>query len=438
MLLSPRLRRAVLLSTAAVGSACLTLGVGVSAPLASAVPVSPVASVVPVTSVAPAALSAAVPGAVPVADPPTPEEVEQARQAAAAAAAAATAAQAQLDAAQAQLDALATQANAALERYQVAKEARDAAVQEEAAQRQRLAQAEIDLAQGKKDLGQWASQAYRGGGTLQEYSGMVTMLQEGATDDAASALASVKRIGDGRSNAVEEYAAAQRIQADATTRAADAAAQARAHADEAVLAKEQSDRLVQEQRVQVEALATLQASLTGTATSEQQKASNLATARAAADSMARAATASGLIGAVGDCTGASTTSYGNGLIPRSALCPLWGASSHVLRADAANGFNQLSQAYAQQFGVPISVTDSYRTLAGQIDVAARKPGLAAKPGTSRHGLGIAVDLGGGVQNFGSPQFLWLKRNAALYGWLHPAWAEDRGGQFEPWHWEFQG
>ncbi|WP_208971488.1 D-alanyl-D-alanine carboxypeptidase family protein [Kineococcus rubinsiae] len=430
MLLSPRLRHAVLLTTAAVGSACLTLGVGAHVPAASAATVAPVALT--------AAVPAAVPVAVPVVDPPTPEQVEQARQAAAAAAAAAVQAQAQLTAAQAQLDALATQANAALERYQVAKEGKEAAEREEAAQRQRLAQAEVDLAQGKKDLGQWASQAYRGGGTLQEYSGMVTMLQEGATDDAASALASVKRIGDGRNNAVEEYAAAQRIQADATTRAAAAAAQARAHADEAVLAKEQSDRLVAEQRAQVAALAVLQASATGTASSEQERATNLATARAAADAMAAAATAQGLIGAVGDCTGASTTGYGNGLIPRSALCPLWGASSHVLRADAANAFNQLSQAYAQAFGTPLSVTDSYRTLAGQIDVAARKPGLAAKAGTSRHGLGIAVDLGGGVQTFGSPQFLWLKRNAALFGWLHPAWAEERGGKFEPWHWEYQG
>jgi len=428
LLLSPRLRHAVLLSSAVVGSACLTLGLGVHVPAASAAPV-----VVPV-SLGAVSVSAAVPAA----DPPTPEQVEQARQAAAQAAAAASAAQAQLTAAQAQLDALATQANAALERYQTALEGKEAAEREEAAQRQRLAQAEVDLAQGRKDLGQWASQAYRGGGTLQEYSGMVTMLQEGATDDAASALASVKRIGDGRNNAVEEYAAAQRIQADATTRAAAAAAEARTLADEATVAKEQADGLVAQQRTQVAGLAVLQATATGNASSEAERATNLATARAAADAMARAATAQGLIGAVGDCTGAATTSYGNGLIPRSALCPLWGASSHVLRADAANAFNQLSQAYSQEFGAPLTVTDSYRTLAGQIDVAARKPGLAAKPGTSRHGLGIAVDLGGGVQDFGSPQFLWLKRNAALYGWLHPAWAEDRGGQFEPWHWEYQG
>ena len=142
--------------------------------------------------------------------------------------------------------------------------------------------------------------------------------------------------------------------------------------------------------------------------------------------------------ATGTCTGSSTAGYPNGLIPRSALCPLWGAPGHVLRADAANAFNRLSQAYAQEFSRPMCVTDSYRTLAQQVDVKQRKPTLAATPGTSRHGLGIAVDLGCGVQNFGSPQFTWLKRNAALFGWLHPAWAERVNGPFEPWHWEYTG
>nr|WP_281372791.1 M15 family metallopeptidase [Kineococcus aurantiacus] len=109
-----------------------------------------------------------------------------------------------------------------------------------------------------------------------------------------------------------------------------------------------------------------------------------------------------------------------------------------MRSDAANAFAALNEAYAAQFGENISVTDSYRTLAEQIDVKARKPTLAAKPGTSRHGLGIAVDLGDGIQNADSAQHQWMDRNAALYGWINPAWAQNRGGQFEPWHWEFTG
>ncbi len=392
--------------------------------------------------------SAAVPSALSAAQVPSAQEIEQARQAAERSRVAADAAQQQLTGAQQALDALAAQASAALERYQVAMEAKAAAEAEEAAQRQRLAEAEATLAEGKKDLGQWASQAYRGGGSLQQYSSLVAALQQGPTDESASALASVKRIGDGRSSAVTAYEEAQRVQVDATARAEAAAAEARTQADAAVAAKLESDALVEQQRTKVAELAAMQSATSGTALTDAQRAANLEAAKAEADARAAAAAAAAatsgtavsgaLVGPVGECTGASTAGYGNGLIPRSALCPLYAAPGHVLRADAANAFNQLSQAFSEAFGTPLTVTDSYRTLAGQIDVAARKPGLAARPGTSRHGLGIAVDLGGGVQNATSAQHLWMDRNAALYGWINPAWAQNRSGQFEPWHWEYVG
>ncbi|WP_369052100.1 D-alanyl-D-alanine carboxypeptidase family protein [Kineococcus terrestris] len=433
---TPRPARSLLAALAvSAAGACTVLA---AAP-AGAVPVAPAAQVAPVAQVVGA---------------PSPEEVEQARRAAEASRAQADAAQAQLSGAQAQLDALAAAASVALERYQVAVEARQAAEGEEAAQRERLAQAEATLAEGKVDLGQWASQAYRGGGTLQQYSSLVTVLQDGATDEAASALASVKRIGEGRSNAVNQYLEAQRVQADATQRAAAAAEEARVQAAEATAARQEADALVAQQREQVAQFAVLQQEATGVALSDAERAANLARAReealaaeAAAAAAARAAGAGasgvtsfsgGITGEVGECAGANTAGYANGMIPRSALCPIVAAPGHVLRADAANAFNQLSQAYAEAFGSYISVTDSYRTLAGQIDVAARKPGLAARPGTSRHGLGIAVDLGAGIQNAGSEQHAWMKRNAALYGWINPAWAQNRGGQFEPWHWEYTG
>ncbi|WP_432573504.1 D-alanyl-D-alanine carboxypeptidase family protein [Kineococcus sp. SYSU DK005] len=425
---APARRPAALLAFAALGAGCLGLG---GAPAASA------ATVVPV------GLGAAVSAA----PAPTAEELEQARREAEATRAAAAAALQQLTGAQAALDALAAQASAALERYQTAMEAKAAAEAEEAAQRQRLVEAEATLAEGKKDLGQWASQAYRGGGSLQQYSSLVTVLQQGPTDETASALASVKRIGDGRSSAVSAYQEAQRVQADATARAEQAAVEARTQADLAVAAKQQADALVEQQRTQVAELADLQARTSGSALSAEQRAANLATAKQIADAAAAAAAAAaagstsvsgGVTGPVGECTGAPTAGYANGTIPRSALCPLWGASGHVLRADAAEAFNRLSEAFAAEFGKPISVTDSYRSLAGQIDVAARKPGLAARPGTSRHGLGIAVDLGGGVQNATSAEHTWMDRNGALYGWINPAWAQNRSGQFEPWHWEYSG
>ena len=63
---------------------------------------------------------------------------------------------------------------------------------------------------------------------------------------------------------------------------------------------------------------------------------------------------------------------------------------------------------------------------------------AASPGTSQHGLGRALDLCGGINSFGSPAHLWMKQNAPLFGWFHPAWAEPDGSLPEPWHWEYAG
>ncbi len=40
--------------------------------------------------------------------------------------------------------------------------------------------------------------------------------------------------------------------------------------------------------------------------------------------------------------------------------------------------------------------------------------------------------------FSTPAYLWLKANAASFGWVHPAWAESGQGQEEPWHWEYIG
>ena len=98
----------------------------------------------------------------------------------------------------------------------------------------------------------------------------------------------------------------------------------------------------------------------------------------------------------------------------------------------------MSQAYAKQTGSPICVTDSYRSLSQQYVTKAKRGRFAARPGTSRHGLGMALDLCGGINNFGSPAHLWMKQNAPLYGWFHPSWAAPNGATPEPWHWEFSG
>lgn len=125
--------------------------------------------------------------------------------------------------------------------------------------------------------------------------------------------------------------------------------------------------------------------------------------------------------------------YPNGLIPQWALCAL-PQRGHLLRPDAAIAFSRMNAAYAARFREPLCVTSSYRPLSAQQRVYAERPGMAAVPGSSLHGLGLAIDLCGGVQQYGSQRYNWMVANSGRFGWYHPAWA--RGSQFEPWHWEF--
>ncbi|MGY1913885.1 NlpC/P60 family protein [Blastococcus sp. SYSU DS0973] len=116
--------------------------------------------------------------------------------------------------------------------------------------------------------------------------------------------------------------------------------------------------------------------------------------------------------------------YPNGFIPPSAMCPL-GVGGHSLRCDAAAAYRAMSSAYAADLGAPLCITDSYRTYAGQVRLYGEKPALAAVPGTSNHGWGLAVDLCGGVQSFGTRQYSWMVANAGRFGFLHPTSGRSR-------------
>jgi len=119
--------------------------------------------------------------------------------------------------------------------------------------------------------------------------------------------------------------------------------------------------------------------------------------------------------------------YGNGRIPAEALGTISG-TSHQLWTPAARSFEALRSAAAAD-GVTIGITDSYRTYESQVDVAARKGlysqgGLAAAPGTSRHGWGMALDL-----RLDSSAQAWMGEHGEDYGFV-----EDVAR--EPWHWGY--
>ena len=99
----------------------------------------------------------------------------------------------------------------------------------------------------------------------------------------------------------------------------------------------------------------------------------------------------------------------------------------------------MNLAYKAKFGTNIVISDTYRPYDEQVAVYATKPaGFAAKPGTSNHGWALAADLGGGINQFGSTQYNWMKANASRFGFVHPAWAEPGGSAPEAWHWVFTG
>ncbi|WP_182111693.1 MULTISPECIES: M15 family metallopeptidase [unclassified Actinotalea] len=135
------------------------------------------------------------------------------------------------------------------------------------------------------------------------------------------------------------------------------------------------------------------------------------------------------------CDGETRPTGSNGLIPASDMCSLW-VSGHLLRGDAAVALAELNVNFRAAFGRDLCLTDSYRSLADQRRVAAIKPGLAASPGTSNHGWGLAIDLCTS-ETRSSQVFSWLQSNGPTFGWDNPEWARKGGsGAFEPWHWEF--
>ncbi|MDP9432357.1 MAG: D-alanyl-D-alanine carboxypeptidase family protein [Actinomycetota bacterium] len=154
--------------------------------------------------------------------------------------------------------------------------------------------------------------------------------------------------------------------------------------------------------------------------------------RASRDSTRSALNLNGACKATG---GAKWGGFGNGRIPEGALRPL-SASGQMLRCDAADSFERMRAAFVMEFGEAPCVGSSYRSYRDQVRVYSTKPHLAARPGTSNHGWGVAIDFCGGIEKYGSRQYTWMSMNAPRFGWVNPEWARPGGSKFEPWHWEY--
>jgi hypothetical protein len=347
-----------------------------------------------------------------------------------------------------------------------ARAAATAARARESVARAKLTRAVRETVEANTELGRYAAAAYREGASVSGVGAASSLLASGDITDFGRRVETMRWVGVQQARALERLRAAEAAHARATAEAARAAraataseaiavaneaaanaaeARAVAAAEAAAAAKAHADKVVADQQSLIAALEAAAARAEGESVRAERELARLTAARAIAlerqarsETQRRADIAAGrVVIPLGDCTGGRNLSrFDNGDIPHAALCPLWGAGSHVLRADAAAAFNELSKAYAARFGSPICVTDSYRSYEMQVNLVGRKPRLAATPGTSNHGWGRAVDLCDGVNNFGTTTHEWMRANAPRYGWFHPAWAGQGRTRAEPWHWEF--
>ena len=130
----------------------------------------------------------------------------------------------------------------------------------------------------------------------------------------------------------------------------------------------------------------------------------------------------------------------------------------VVLVDTVENWNKLEAAYFKEFNFRLGKGAGMRTYDAQVatkkrHIAKGTPNYAAKPGTSKHGWGLAVDvtvrddtgkkvsLPSGVAKknhpgYGFKPYKWLLANAPTYGFHNPGWARQTGSIFEPWHFEW--
>jgi hypothetical protein len=125
---------------------------------------------------------------------------------------------------------------------------------------------------------------------------------------------------------------------------------------------------------------------------------------------------------------------------KSKLVPIDGHSGAMAHPIVAAKFKEL-ESLAKKDGINLGITDSYRDYDEQVKLKATKGNLAATPGTSKHGVGLAFDLTGTNGTTQEQAYEWLRTNAPKNGWANYAsgYGPDTNGangtQKEPWHWQ---
>lgn len=137
----------------------------------------------------------------------------------------------------------------------------------------------------------------------------------------------------------------------------------------------------------------------------------------------------------------------NGRLPESLLVAIpWDKEKTLIAAPAVADLTRLNNAFKKEFGKNLDIDLAYRTLDTQkFYYSELGPYIAAKPGTSNHGWGLAIDLPESYNySFNGKYYKWLKVNSKKYNWVHRKNLEQyrangtKNPYAEAWHFEYSG
>ena len=131
----------------------------------------------------------------------------------------------------------------------------------------------------------------------------------------------------------------------------------------------------------------------------------------------------------------------NGTIDQRALATMpWDTEKTLIAAPAVASLNKLNTAFKKEFGQNLTIDLSYRTRSTQNHYWGELgPYIAARPGTSNHGWGTAVDFPETHDySFRGKYYKWLKKNSQKFGWVHRKNLEEGSPYAEAWHFEYYG
>lgn len=137
----------------------------------------------------------------------------------------------------------------------------------------------------------------------------------------------------------------------------------------------------------------------------------------------------------------------NGKLPVTMLVAIpWDKEKTLIAAPAVKDLTRLNTAFKKKFGKNLDIDLAYRTLDTQkYYYNELGPYIAAKPGTSNHGWGLAIDVPESYNySFKGKYYKWLKTNSKKYNWTHRKNLEEfrSNGTLNPyaeaWHFEYNG